>query len=153
MTELAALVPHEAVLAATDREIAHVSNRLECWNLSVGWEGSTTSLSDAEPHRARAATVAGPSAPATSSWRSVPRWFCLKRPGARGRPESTKPLTQLGYYPDSWLHHGHVSFQMARGLFGCLPRSPSFYLFSLTVSVPGETPPRLWEVADSMAQP
>ena len=31
------LVPRDAVLAASDRELPHVSNRIECWNLAVGW--------------------------------------------------------------------------------------------------------------------
>ena len=34
------LVPHDAVLAASDRELSHVSNRIECWNLAVGWQGA-----------------------------------------------------------------------------------------------------------------
>ncbi|HVR64273.1 MAG TPA: DUF2079 domain-containing protein [Polyangia bacterium] len=38
--ELAAMVPRAAVLAASDRELPHVSNRLECWNLSLGFAGA-----------------------------------------------------------------------------------------------------------------
>jgi hypothetical protein len=34
------LVPRDAVLAASDRELSHVSNRIECWNLAVGWVGA-----------------------------------------------------------------------------------------------------------------
>ena len=34
------LVPRQAILAASDRELPHVSNRLDCWNLSVGFEGA-----------------------------------------------------------------------------------------------------------------
>ena len=34
------LVPRRAILAASDRELPHVSNRLDCWNLSVGFEGA-----------------------------------------------------------------------------------------------------------------
>ncbi len=34
------LVPRDAVLAASDRELSHVSNRIECWNLAVGWQGA-----------------------------------------------------------------------------------------------------------------
>ncbi len=40
LEELATLVPRDAVLAASDREIPHVSNRLECWNLSAGYRGA-----------------------------------------------------------------------------------------------------------------
>lgn len=38
--ELARMVPREAILAVSDREMPHVSNRTECWNISVGFEGS-----------------------------------------------------------------------------------------------------------------
>jgi uncharacterized membrane protein len=38
--ELDRLVPKDAILAVTDREMPHVSNRLQCWNLSVGFQGS-----------------------------------------------------------------------------------------------------------------
>jgi len=34
------MIPANAILAASDREIPHVSNRKDCWNLSVGFEGS-----------------------------------------------------------------------------------------------------------------
>ncbi len=34
------MVPRDAVLAASDRELSHVSNRIECWNLAVGWQGA-----------------------------------------------------------------------------------------------------------------
>jgi uncharacterized membrane protein len=34
------LVPRDAVLAASDRELSHVSNRIECWNLAVGTQGA-----------------------------------------------------------------------------------------------------------------
>ena len=38
--ELEAMVPREAVLAISDREMPHVANRLESWNVSVGFEGA-----------------------------------------------------------------------------------------------------------------
>jgi uncharacterized membrane protein len=34
------MVPKDAILAVTDREMPHVSNRLQCWNLSVGFQGA-----------------------------------------------------------------------------------------------------------------
>ena len=34
------LVPRQAILAVTDREMPHVSNRVECWNFSTGYQGS-----------------------------------------------------------------------------------------------------------------
>lgn len=37
--ELMRLVPREAVLGVTDRELPHVSNRIECWNMSTGYQG------------------------------------------------------------------------------------------------------------------
>ena len=38
------LVPKKAILAASDRELSHVSNRIECWNLAVGTEGADYAL-------------------------------------------------------------------------------------------------------------
>jgi uncharacterized membrane protein len=40
LEEAARLVPPQAILAASDREIPHVSNRKHCWNLSTGFEGA-----------------------------------------------------------------------------------------------------------------
>lgn len=40
LEEAAKLVPPEAILAASDREIPHVSNRKDCWNLATGFEGA-----------------------------------------------------------------------------------------------------------------
>jgi uncharacterized membrane protein len=34
------LVPRDAILAASDRELPHVSNRTECWNLAEGFAGA-----------------------------------------------------------------------------------------------------------------
>lgn len=86
MTELAALVPHEAVLAATDREIAHVSNRLECWNLSVGWEGSDYILYQTlNPTELELQQVAGAKRAGYLVVAERPEMVLLKRPGARGR--------------------------------------------------------------------
>jgi uncharacterized membrane protein len=38
------LVPKKAILAASDRELSHVSNRIECWNLAVGTQGADYAL-------------------------------------------------------------------------------------------------------------
>ncbi len=38
--ELQRMVPRHAILAVTDREMPHVANRLECWNLSTSYVGS-----------------------------------------------------------------------------------------------------------------
>ncbi len=38
--ELEHMVPREAILAVSDREMPHVSHRLECWNISLGFQGS-----------------------------------------------------------------------------------------------------------------
>ena len=37
--ELMRLVPRDAILGVTDREMPHVSNRIECWNMSTGYQG------------------------------------------------------------------------------------------------------------------
>jgi len=37
--ELMQLVPRDAILGVTDREMPHVSNRVECWNMSTGYQG------------------------------------------------------------------------------------------------------------------
>ena len=39
LDDLMKLVPRDAILGVTDREMPHVSNRLECWNMSTGYEG------------------------------------------------------------------------------------------------------------------
>ena len=85
LTELSALVPRDAVLAATDRELPHVSNRLECWNFSLGFEGSdyilyqTLDPAPAEVEQLAAAKRAGYVVVAERS-----DMVLLKRPGARG---------------------------------------------------------------------
>ena len=33
-------MPRDAILAVSDRELPHVSNRIECWNISTGWQGT-----------------------------------------------------------------------------------------------------------------
>ena len=40
LDEAMRLVPKKAILAASDRELPHVSNRIESWNLAVGTEGA-----------------------------------------------------------------------------------------------------------------
>jgi uncharacterized membrane protein len=85
MTELAALVPPDVILAATDREIAHVSNRLECWNLSVGWEGSDYILYQTlDPTELELQQVAGAKRAGYVVVGERPEMVLLKRPGARG---------------------------------------------------------------------
>jgi uncharacterized membrane protein len=58
------LVPRDAILAASDRELPHVSNRVECWNLAEGFQGADyilythggpSALDDNEVAKARAA--------------------------------------------------------------------------------------------------
>src|SRR5262249_28525323 len=39
MNELLAMVPKDAILGVTDRELPHTSNRIECWNMSTGYQG------------------------------------------------------------------------------------------------------------------
>ena len=38
--ELNRMVPRDAILAVSDREMPHVANRVECWNISTGYAGS-----------------------------------------------------------------------------------------------------------------
>jgi uncharacterized membrane protein len=82
--ELDRMVPRDAILAVTDREMPHVSNRLECWNLSVGFQGADyilyTSDHPIQPEREmfQAAQQAGYKIVATR-----PGLILLKRPGAR----------------------------------------------------------------------
>ncbi|HEY4393540.1 MAG TPA: DUF2079 domain-containing protein, partial [Polyangia bacterium] len=40
LDEAMRLVPPKAILASSDRELPHVSNRLDCWNLAVGFQGA-----------------------------------------------------------------------------------------------------------------
>jgi uncharacterized membrane protein len=40
LRDLAGMVPKTAILAVSDREGPHVSNRYECWNISNGFEGA-----------------------------------------------------------------------------------------------------------------
>jgi uncharacterized membrane protein len=40
LQEAMRLVPPKAILAASDRELPHVSNRIDCWNLAVGFQGA-----------------------------------------------------------------------------------------------------------------
>jgi uncharacterized membrane protein len=91
MTELAALVPHDVILAVTDREIAHVSNRLECWNLSVGWEGSDYILYQTlNPTELELQQVAGAKGAGYVVVAERPEMVLLKRPGARGPQPSRR---------------------------------------------------------------
>ncbi|HEY2903964.1 MAG TPA: DUF2079 domain-containing protein [Polyangia bacterium] len=79
---LDALVPRDAVLAATDRELPHVSNRLQCWNFSTGYQGSdyvlfgTTRPIQSEIDQLRAAERAGYTRIAER-----PGLLLLRRPG------------------------------------------------------------------------
>jgi uncharacterized membrane protein len=40
LEELGRMVPLTASLAVSDREVPHLSNRYECWNLAAGYEGA-----------------------------------------------------------------------------------------------------------------
>lgn len=81
--ELVALVPPKAILAVTDLELPHASNRIECWNLSVGFEGTdyilytTDHPAPAERQQFEAALRAGYTQAGVR-----PGLILLKRPGA-----------------------------------------------------------------------
>jgi uncharacterized membrane protein len=83
IADLVAMVPPDAILAATDRELPHVSNRLQCWNFSTGFGGSdyvlygTTRPSSYETNELHAAERAGYLHAAER-----PGLILLKRPGA-----------------------------------------------------------------------
>jgi uncharacterized membrane protein len=76
------LVPRKAILAASDRELSHVSNRIECWNLAVGTQGADyalyTKIDPIPPDRAAVAQAQA------AGWVTVydsPEIGLLKRPG------------------------------------------------------------------------
>ncbi|HTB57578.1 MAG TPA: DUF2079 domain-containing protein [Polyangia bacterium] len=76
------LVPKKAILAASDRELSHVSNRIECWNLAVGTQGADyalyTKIDPIPPDRAAVANAQA------AGWVTVydsPEIGLLKRPG------------------------------------------------------------------------
>jgi uncharacterized membrane protein len=76
------LVPHNAILAASDRELSHVSNRIECWNLAVGTEGADyalyTKIDPIPPDRVEVAKAQA------AGWITIydtPEIGLLKRPG------------------------------------------------------------------------
>lgn len=83
LKELAAMIPKKAILAVTDRELPHVSNRLDCWNFSVGFEGADYLLVTThhpippETEQLEKAMRAGYQTVATR-----PGLLLLKRPGA-----------------------------------------------------------------------
>jgi uncharacterized membrane protein len=75
-------VPPKAVLAASDRELPHVSNRLDCWNLSVGFQGADyiiyTKIDPIQPDREQVAKALA------AGWRRIydsPEIGLLVRPG------------------------------------------------------------------------
>ncbi len=77
------LVPKKAILAASDRELPHVSNRIECWNLAVGTQGADyaiyTKIDPIPPDRTEVAKAQA------AGWITVydtPEIGLLKRPGA-----------------------------------------------------------------------
>jgi len=83
LDEAMRLVPKKAILAASDRELPHVSNRIECWNLAVGTEGADyaiyTKIDPIPPDRAEVAKSQA------AGWITVydtPEIGLLKRPGA-----------------------------------------------------------------------
>ena len=76
------MVPHDAVLAASDRELSHVSNRIECWNLAVGWQGADyiiyTHIDPIPPDRDQVMRAAA------AGWVTIfdtPEIALMKRPG------------------------------------------------------------------------
>ncbi len=76
------LVPPKAILAASDRELPHVSNRLDCWNLAVGFEGADyiiyTKIDPIAPDRENVARARA------AGWITVydsPEIGLLRRPG------------------------------------------------------------------------
>jgi uncharacterized membrane protein len=77
------LVPRQAILAASDRELPHVSNRLDCWNLAVGFEGADyilyTKIDPIGPDRDQVGRARN------AGWVTLfdtPEIGLLKRPGA-----------------------------------------------------------------------
>jgi len=83
LDEAMRLVPKNAILAASDRELPHVSNRIECWNLAVGTEGADyaiyTKIDPIPPDRTEVAKAQA------AGWISVydtREIGLLKRPGA-----------------------------------------------------------------------
>ncbi|HEY4187287.1 MAG TPA: DUF2079 domain-containing protein [Polyangia bacterium] len=82
--ELMKLVPADAVLGVTDRELPHVSNRIETWNMSTGYQGidyilyTTDHPIPTEREQYDAALRAGYSVAA-----SRPGLVLLKRPGLK----------------------------------------------------------------------
>jgi uncharacterized membrane protein len=82
LDEAMRLVPAKAVLAASDRELPHVSNRIDCWNLSVGFEGADyiiyTKIDPISPDREQVGKARG------AGWRTLydtPEIGLLARPG------------------------------------------------------------------------
>jgi uncharacterized membrane protein len=83
LDELARLVPPDAVLAASDREIPHVSNRLDCWNLSVGFRGADYVLyTTVDPIAGDVEQVAAAKRAGYTTVAARPEIGLLKRPGA-----------------------------------------------------------------------
>ncbi len=82
LDEAMRLVPPKAVLAASDRELPHVSNRTDCWNLSVGFQGADyiiyTKIDPIAPDREQVAKARA------AGWRTLydtPEIGLLARPG------------------------------------------------------------------------
>ncbi len=80
-------VPPKAILAASDRELPHVSNRLDCWNLAIGIEGADyiiyTKIDPIAPDRENVARARA------AGWITVydsPEIGLLRRPGAPVNP-------------------------------------------------------------------
>ena len=82
LDEAMRLVPKQAILAASDRELSHVSNRIECWNLAVGTDGADyalyTKIDPIPPDRLEVSKAQA------AGWVTVydsPEIALLKRPG------------------------------------------------------------------------
>jgi uncharacterized membrane protein len=76
------LVPKKAILAASDRELSHVSNRIECWNLAVGTQGADYALyTKIDPIPPDRTAVANAQATGWVTVYDTPEIGLLKRPG------------------------------------------------------------------------
>jgi uncharacterized membrane protein len=82
LDEAMVAVPRQAILAASDRELPHVSNRIDCWNLAVGFEGADyiiyTKIDPITPDREQVARALA------AGWRALydgPEIGLLARPG------------------------------------------------------------------------
>jgi uncharacterized membrane protein len=82
LDEAMRLVPKKAILAASDRELSHVSNRIECWNLAVGTQGADYALyTKIDPIPPDRTAVASAQAAGWVTVYDTPEIGLLRRPG------------------------------------------------------------------------